>query len=174
MTDLKRRLSALDRLETPDMWDRAQTLDPPTHLDRTPEHAARNRLVVIAVAFAVFAAAATFAWRGFNGTSPRPAEPADTVSSTVLWPERTESALLAAQAAADTGDPVTAWRTDPVQVATHFAEDVLGWGPAGVNYQVTTQDGTAPGSVEASIVRFAFALSGARTGFPRHMPASLR
>jgi len=120
------------------------------------EHATRKRMAVIVVAFAVFAAAGAFAWQGFGpSTSPTPATQSDAISSTVLWPERSQAALVAAQASADAGDPATAWRDDPAQVATRFAEDVLGWGPAEGRYLVKVTHADATGAVEARVDQFA-------------------
>jgi hypothetical protein len=163
MTDAKQRLRALDRLDTPDVWERALSLEPTSELDGSAEHPTRKRVVAIVVAFAVFAAAAAFAWQGFRSSTPTPAGPPDAISSTVLWPERTKAALTAAQASVDAGDPGTAWRTDPEKVAARFAEDVLGWGPAetpfqggvAVSYVVTLADGATTGSAEVRLDRLA-------------------
>ncbi len=159
MTDTKQRLRALDLIDTPDVWERALSLDPATELEGSVELPMRKRLVAITVAFALFAATGVFVWQGFRPSPPNPAAaPSDALSRTVLWPERTEAALAAAQASADAGDPGTAWRTDPAKVAERFAEDVLGWGPtypAGGTYGVRIAAGSARGQVEAVLQRFA-------------------
>jgi hypothetical protein len=124
-------------------------------------HRSSKRSVAGIVAFAVFIAAGAFAWQALRpvtrpGTAPGPIE------GTILWPERTAAMLASAQSLADSGDPSVAWRLDPNEVATRFAEDVLGWGsPAtslamavkqGAAYSVsTTQDGT--GAATAVLTR---------------------
>ncbi len=155
MTDTKQRLRALDRLETPDVWERALSLDPSLELEGPVELPTRKRLVAIVVAFALFAAAGVFVWQGFRPSRPNPpAVPADVTSRTVLWPERTQAALTAAQASANRGDPGTAWRTDPAKVAERFAEDVLGWGPPSPasTYAVSIADVPMPATGQAEAV----------------------
>ena len=44
-----------------------------------------------------------------------------------LWPEQTLAAAMRTQSALDGGDARLAWRTDPVDVASRFAAQVLGW-----------------------------------------------
>jgi len=59
--------------------------------------------------------------------------------------------LASAQSLADSGDPSVAWRLDPNEVATRFAEDVLGWGSPGSGYTVsTTQEGAAAATAVVS------------------------
>ena len=59
--------------------------------------------------------------------------------------------LASAQSLADSGDPSIAWRLGPNEVATRFAEDVLGWGSPGSGYTVsTTQVGRAAATAVVS------------------------
>jgi hypothetical protein len=148
MTDRKQRLRALDRLDTPDVWDRARSLDPVGELDGSSALPTRKRIVVIAVAFTVFAAAAAFAWRGFGGTRV-PAAPPDEIAISVVWPERTLSSLMEAQRSADAGVPGTAWRLDPAKVAARFVHHVMGWGTAEMDSASVQQMGApTDGKVE--------------------------
>src|SRR6476661_6432942 len=151
MTYAKSRLRPLDRLETPDLWRRATTLDPRSEMDEVASgHRSTKRSVAGIVAFAVFIAAGAFAWQALRpvtrpGTAPGPIE------GTILWPERTTAALASAQSLADSGDPSASWRLDPNEVATRFAEFVLGWGSPGSGYTVsTTQEGAAAATVVVS------------------------
>src|SRR6476661_5934448 len=116
MTYAKSRLRPLDRLETPDLWRRATTLDPRSEMDEVASgHRSSKRSVAGIVAFAVFIAAGAFAWQALRpvtrpGTAPGPNE-----------------------------------------VATRFAEFVLGWGSPGSGYTVsTTQEGAAAATVVVS------------------------
>ena len=151
MTDAKSRLRPLDRLETPDLWRRATTLDPRSEMDEVASgHRSSKRSVAGIVAFAVFIAAGAFAWQALrpvtrSGTALGPIE------GTILWPERTAAMLASAQSLADSGDPSVAWRLDPNEVATRFAEDVLGWGSPQSGYTVsTTQEGPGAATVVVS------------------------
>ena len=143
MTDAKSALRPLDRLETPDLWRRATTLDPRSDMDEVASgHRSSKRSVAGIVAFAVFIAAGAFAWQALRpvtrpGTAPGPIE------GTILWPERTTAMLASAQALADQGDPSVAWRLDPKEVATRFAVDVLGWGTPDAGYVVSVADNGA-------------------------------
>ena len=59
--------------------------------------------------------------------------------------------LASAQSLADSDDPSVAWRLDPNEVATRFAEDVLGWGSRGSGYTVsTTREGAAAATAVVS------------------------
>jgi hypothetical protein len=130
-----RDLDVLDRLEMPaTVRDRVGKSG-----HRSPSgHPLGRRLITIGVAFAVFVGAGVFAWQAFR-TSPRTpsSSPLESIDGTILWPEQTGQDLAAAQALADSGDPSVAWRLDPKEVATRFAEDVLGWGTPGGKYEVT-------------------------------------
>jgi hypothetical protein len=56
--------------------------------------------------------------------------------------------LAITQSLADGGDPSVAWRLDPEEVATRFAENVLGWGSPQSGYTVsTTQQGWGAATV---------------------------
>jgi hypothetical protein len=138
-------------LETPDVWRRATTLDPRPERDELASgHRSSKRSVAGIVAFAVFIAAGAFAWQALRPvTTPETA--LGPIEGTILWPERTAAMLASAQSLADSGDPSVAWRLDPNEVATRFAEDVLGWGSPGSGYTVsTTQDGAASATAVVS------------------------
>ncbi len=134
----------------------------PSHPD-TPEGPSRaKRLVAGVTAAAVFALAAGFAWRALrpSGESAAAAPAPGTVvalgeDGSTLWPENTAAGLRAAQAEADAGN--LAWRLDPEEVATRFANQVLGWNPG--NYGIdTTVTKTLQGSVvgmTARVTRYA-------------------
>jgi len=151
MTDAKSRLRPLDRLETPDVWGRATTLDPRSEMDEVASgHRSSKRSVAGIVAFAVFIAAGAFAWQALRPVT-RPETALGPIEGTILWPERTAAMLASAQSLADSGDPSVAWRLDPNEVATRFAEDVLGWGSPQSGYTVsTTQEGAGAATVVVS------------------------
>ena len=142
MKTAKDRLSPLDQLETPDVWARAKSLEPGLSSDpESPATPRSGRLVAAVVAFAVFIAAGVFAWRSLQPAPGTPTEEGSTFAAT-LWPEQSAEELAATQAQIDAGNPDYAWRLDPTQVASAFAESVLGWGPptsdsGGTNYAVT-------------------------------------
>src|SRR5512132_1282792 len=148
MTDAKSRLGPLDRLETPDVWRRVTTLDPSPERDELASgHRSSKRSVAGIVAFAVFIAAGAFAWQALRPVT-RPETALGPIEGTILWPERTAAMLASAQSLADSGDPSVAWRLDPNEVATRFAEDVLGWGSPQSGYTVsTTQEGAGAATV---------------------------
>jgi hypothetical protein len=148
MTDAKSRLRPLDRLETPDVWRRATSLDPRSEMDEIASgHRSSKRSIAGIVAFAVFIAAGAFAWQALRPVT-RPETHRGPIEGTILWPERTTTMLESVQSLADSGDPSVAWRLDPNEVATRFAEDVLGWGSPGSGYSVsTTQEGAAAATV---------------------------
>ena len=148
MTDTKRRLRALDRLETPDVWRHATTLDLRPEMDEAASgHRSSKRSIAAIVAFAVFIAAGAFAWQALRPVT-RPETAPGPIEGTIVWPERTTAMLASVQSLADSGDPSVAWRLDPNEVATRFAEDVLGWGSPGSGYSVsTTQEGAAAATV---------------------------
>ncbi len=150
MTDTNRRLRALDRLETPDVWRRATTLDPGSDVDEVASgHRSSRRSVAAIVAFAVFIAAGAFAWQALRPTRQPPLNRSPIpIDGSILWPERTADTLAITQSLADGGDPSVAWRLDPGEVATRFAENVLGWGSPQSGYTVsTTQQGWGAATV---------------------------
>jgi hypothetical protein len=109
-----------------------------------------KRSIAGIVAFAVFIAAGAFAWQALRPIM-WPETALGPIEGTILWPERTTAALASAQSLADSGDPSVAWRLDPTEVATRFAEFVLGWGSPGSGYTVsTTQEGAAAATVVVS------------------------
>lgn len=73
-----------------------------------------------------------------NRTTPADQSPSPSQGTEILvwalpgavWPEVDEGSLEDAQARADAGE--LGWRLDPVQTATSFATEVLGWDPADV------------------------------------------
>jgi hypothetical protein len=151
MTDAKSRLRPLDRLETPDLWRRATTLDPRPEMDEVASgRRSSKRSIAGIVAFAVFIAAGAFAWQALR-PSTRPEKAPGPIDGSILWPERTAAALASTQSLADSGDPSVAWRLDPNEVATRFVEDVLGWGSPGSGYKVsTTKEGAAAATAVVS------------------------
>src|SRR3954470_9592569 len=134
--DWRPDLGVLDHLEMPaDVRDRVGK----TNVPLPPEHTTAKRMVAGVVAFAVFALAGVFAWQAFrpNEQGSVAGTPGE-VTGTLIWPERTDAGLAAAQAQADSGDASVTWRLDPKQVATRFAEGVLGWGQPGLgSYEVS-------------------------------------
>ena len=138
MTDAKSRLSPLDRLETPDVWRRATTLDLRSEMDEVASgHRSSKRSIAGIVAFVVFIAAGAFAWQALRPVT-RPETRRGPIEGAILWPERTTAMLASVQSLADSGDPSVAWRLDPEEVATRFAENVLGWGSPQSGYRVST------------------------------------
>lgn len=69
MRDAKRHLSSLDRLEPPDVWERAASLEPSAehHRDEIVIASPWKRAAAVVVAFAVFGPAALLAIRAFDG-----------------------------------------------------------------------------------------------------------
>lgn len=150
MTEAKNRLRPLDRLETPDVWRRATTLDPRPEMDEVASgHRSSKRSIAGIVAFAVFIAAGAFAWQALRPTRQPPLNRSPMpIDGSILWPERTADTLASTQLLADSGDRSVAWRLDPEEVATRFAEDVLGWGSPQSGYTVSTmQEGAAAATV---------------------------
>lgn len=160
MRTLRNRLRALDRLATPDVWQRAKSLDLGPSSDALPTPARRSsRVVGIVVAFAVFIPAGVFGWRALQPTGATHSPPEDSTVGAILWPERTEAELAATQADADAGDPGVAWRLHPEDVAARFADEVLGWGspttPTGdLRYAVAVDPGSSHG-VSSAVVTVA-------------------
>jgi hypothetical protein len=149
VTDAKDRLRALDRVQTPDLWSRAVSLEPRSETDEAPSHRPARRAIAAIVAFAVFAGAGFLAWQAFR---PNNHTPAQAMAGSILWPELTAEGLAATQARADSGDRSVGWRLDPKEVATRFAEHVLGWGVPTGAYTVTVMPiNTSSGSVQATI-----------------------
>lgn len=155
---MREQMKGLDDLEMGDLWSqvRERTLGPQPE-PPTPRRPVASRVTAGIVAFAVFIAAGVFVWQAFRpGSTTILQAPSDGVAGVALWPERTVADLAQTQALADSGDPTAAWRLDPKDVATHFAEDVLGWGsPAsasGGNYYTVTLDaGWSPGDSSALV-----------------------
>jgi hypothetical protein len=169
MTDAKTRLRPLDRLETPDVWRRATTLDPRPEMDEVAsgQHGSK-RWIAGVVAFAVFIAAGAFAWQALRPVT-RPETSPGSIEGTILWPERTAAMLATTQSLADSGDPSVAWRLDPGEVATRFAEDVLGWGTPDTGYVVSVGEegaGAATVTVTRSPVPCPSPLPGATSACP--------
>ena len=134
----------------------------PSHPE-TPDGPGRaKRLVAGVTAVAVFALAAGFAWRALRPTGESVAvapAPGSVVAlgedGSTLWPENTAAGLKASQAEADAGN--LAWRLDPEEVATRFANQVLGWNPGnyGVDTTVTTSRQGSVTGVTARLTRYA-------------------
>jgi hypothetical protein len=159
MPNARKRLRSLDLIETPDVWHRATTLEPGDEsVDRGfgDPRRTRQRIVAGLVGFAVFLAAGAFAWQAFRMSPTQPlASPLGPLDGSLLWPERTGADLAATQERLDGGDASLAWRLDPKEVATRFAEDVLGWGEPDGRYVVSISVNWGPtGSpIEASLDR---------------------
>jgi hypothetical protein len=150
MTDAKSHLRPLDRLETPDVWRRATTLDLRSEMDEVASgHRSSKRSIAGIVAFAVFIAAGAFAWQALRPTRQPPLNRSPIpIDGSILWPERTAGTLASTQSLVDGGNPSVVWRLDPEEVATRFAEDVLGWGSPQSGYTVsTTQEGGGAATV---------------------------
>jgi hypothetical protein len=152
MTDARSRLRHLDRLDTPDVWLLATTFDPRPEKDEAASgHRSSKRSIAGIVAFAVFIAAGAFAWQAFRPVT-RPGTALGPIEGTILWPERTTATLAATQSLADSHDPSVAWRLDPGEIATRFAEDVLGWGAPQTGYVVSVADEEA-GAATVTLTR---------------------
>jgi hypothetical protein len=159
VSSAKHRLRSLDRLDTPDVWDRATSfeLDPATDHDVAGGRTG-GRIVAGVAAAAIFLAAGAFAWRTFQQTSVPTSPSPNSVEGSILWPERTANALSAAQERVDAGDPDLIWRLDPKEVATRFAENVLAWGTPDGSYEIEMPDGSTGndgGPLEVSLARTA-------------------
>jgi hypothetical protein len=154
MADLKTRLRHLDRLDAPDIWERATSIQPPRTPDvEAPSRATRRRVVAGVVAAVVFIAAGAFAQQAFRETSRGPfGFVPSSIDGYVLWPERTGADLKATQALADADDPDVAWRLDPKEVATRFAEQVLAWGTPAGRYAVDVHTVPTDGPVSSLTV----------------------
>jgi hypothetical protein len=163
MRELKDQLRALDAAPAPDLWPDAQHRTPRAQPEPpTPGRSASSRIAAGVVAFAVCIAASVFVWQAFRPVPVTVATPGDGVAGAALWPERTAADLGQTQAVADSGDLSVTWRLDPKEVATHFAEDILGWGPptsdsGGGNYAVALDPAWSAGDSSAvvSVSRFA-------------------
>ena len=131
MTDLKRALRAFDDL-APDEAILRRARNGPTRAASTGPSGG-ERLIAGLTAVAVFALAATFAWRILGGTDdpPPPGSENEVVElgadGSTLWPQRTGEELVRAQSRADVGDPPFPWQLDPDELVDRFAVDVLGW-----------------------------------------------
>jgi hypothetical protein len=140
MTDAKSRLRPLDRLETPDLWRRATTVDPRSEMDEVASgHRSSKRWIAGIVAFAVFIAAGAFAWQALRPVT-RPETAQGPIDGSILWPERTAAALASTQSLAD-GRSGVAWRLgargrNPIRRR-------LGWGTPDAGYVVSVPDNGA-------------------------------
>ena len=90
MPDLNERLRGVDHAAVPDLWAEAKTRASEARREETAYRARlphelppRRRLAIIALAFAVFAAAAAFAWNIWSRTDRRPAVNAPTPTPSV-------------------------------------------------------------------------------------------
>ena len=155
MTGWKERLTSFDRLDPDDeVYRRAQ------HGPRGPEVApgpsVGRRVAAGITAFAVFGAAAIFAWSAFKGTDDdQLGEPPPVVElgseGTILWPERTLAELEQAQADADASRAQTRWRLNAPEVARKFANRVLGWPTE--TFELTVAEGQDDGVTVARLER---------------------
>ena len=159
MADLRSKLRLLDQLDAPDLWERSRSMDPAGPDPEPREDGSNRRLTAGIVAIAVFIAAGAFAWQAFRPQTPNgTAAAASTSDGSILWPERTGAELEAVQSKADAGDPTVAWRLDPKEVATRFAEEVLGWGSPEGRYVVENMlndSPPGPGIAQLSLARYA-------------------
>ena len=132
MSGWKERLRAFDDLAPDDGVFARASQGPRRDVPDGPS--GRKRLTAGIVAFAVFGAAAVFAWQAL-----RPAQRQDESSihapdvvalgeeGSVLWPERSADTLAALQADADASRGRTRWLLDPADVTDEFVSRVLGW-----------------------------------------------
>jgi hypothetical protein len=102
MTDLRRRFQDANELKAPDLWSEAHRrsrswVEPSgPKVRRRPADLGR-RVVTIGLAFAVFAAAAAFAWRALApGHRTKPASPTPTADLTPIQPDRIALSALPA------------------------------------------------------------------------------
>jgi len=158
MGDLKAKLHGLDRLDAPDLWERATSIEPEGPDPDTSHKPGPRRLTAAVVSIALFIVAGAFAWTAFRpDTTPGviPVSPAS-ADGAILWPERTGADLQAVQLRADDGDASVAWRFDPKEVAIRFAEQVMGWGsPEGRYVAAKAPDDFPAGVVAYSLRRYA-------------------
>src|SRR5437763_7784427 len=140
--DERRRV--LNQLRPPDEWpDIARRVPSPTI---PPARSRLRGMVAAALTLAVAGALIAYAVIALTPShraipthpSPTPT-PTPSVTKlgndgTMLWPERTRAAVLAAQTRADAGKGTNRsspaggfWQTDPSEVVSRFAVGVLGW-----------------------------------------------
>src|SRR5437763_11488353 len=137
--DERRRV--LNQLRPPDEWpDIARRVPSPTI---PPARSRLRGMVAAALTLAVAGALIAYAVIALTPSHrPIPTHPSPMptpsvtklgADGTLLWPERTRAAALAAQARADTGKSkegspgLGGWHVDPSEVVSRFATEVLGW-----------------------------------------------
>ncbi len=128
MADLDRDLRELLRERAEEV--RLSPHVPEPVLSRARRRRVRTTLIATATTLAMVVgggAVASVLLPGEGGETP--AAPADEWPGT--WPYRTRGEAENAQAAADRGDPGTAWLLDPEAFVTRYAVQLLGW-PGGV------------------------------------------
>jgi hypothetical protein len=178
MPSVKERLRPLDRIVAPELWSRVISMEASPESDVVvSEGRGSRRLVAVVVSFLVFFTAGAFAWEAFRTVPSTPSTSAgDSVDGTILWPEQTAVDLASTQRLVDSGDSGVSWRLDPKEVATRFAEHVLGWGAPEGRYVVTIDGSGDPrsnapsGVVTASISRVAIPCPSPLPGEPTTCP----
>jgi len=153
--DLGERFREADQISTPDLWEEIERREPRA----TRPGPGRHRAVTVFVALVVAVAGVAFAVIAFRpGQSPVPA--ASTTSPFLsLWPQRSVElgpALLSdigvVQRKADDGDPSATWQLSPTEVATRFANEVMGWPTVTVEPTGTNPEGSVVVTVHYGII----------------------
>jgi hypothetical protein len=142
MSGWKERLRTFDDL-APDDGVFARASQGPRR-DVPDDPSGKKRLTAGIVAFAVFGAAAVFAWQALRPVQREDGSgihAPDVVTlgeeGSVLWPERSADALAALQTDADASRGGTRWLLDPADVTDEFVSRVLGW--QSDTYEVTLE-----------------------------------
>lgn len=93
---------------------------------RRKVHRRRASARVLGLAIALALIGGSFAVLRTGGDTSRDAG-ADDVSWAGIWPQTSHAEALAAQNAADAGDPSATWQVDGVSVLERFASERFGW-----------------------------------------------
>lgn len=143
MSDLRDRLEGLgERMPpAPDAWER---------LERARRRHERRRRTTAGLLAVVVAVAGTFvAVSALSPHAPSGVGGGESPGFLSLWPQRSVelgSGFLAdaeaAQRRTDEGDPSASWQLSPEEVASRFAEQVLGWSRVVVDSTTKNVDGS--------------------------------
>lgn len=122
MRDAKQRLRPLDRIDAPDVWHRAEQLEPIGDVPPGPKPSWQGRAAAGAVALAVFAGAITLVLGAFGDADPVPrigASPSSATPSHTQAPqERAPIEVTTPVRGAEVSSPVTVAGTADVFEAT--------------------------------------------------------